>query len=261
MKKRRRSASTTARDEMMLERIEALKADHPCWGYRRVWSYLRYRENLRIGKNRVYRLLRENRLLAINTRKLRACRASSWSKPRSNRPNELWGIDMTKIMVESWGWLYLVVVKDWGSKKIVGWDLSVCSKTKDWLRALSAGINQQFPNGIEGAKLQLVSDNGCQPTSMFFMKTCSQLGIQQIFTSYNNPKGNADTERVMRTIKEDLVWTRDWFSYQQLKNALQSWVHDYNTDFPHSAIGHLTPQQFEDQHNTKNQPPHSVTST
>jgi len=253
MRKRQRSIATRTRDQMMLERIEAIKRDHPFWGYRRVWSYLRYRENLLIGKNRIYRLLKENRLLSINPRKLRASRVPSTSKPRTDHPNELWGIDMTKIMVESWGWVYLHVVLDWGSKKIVGWHLSITSKTEDWLVALSAAVNAQFPCGIEGAKLQLVSDNGSQPTSTAFMKASSQMDIQQIFTSYNNPKGNADTERVMRTIKEDLVWPSSWFSYQQLKNALQTWIQDYNTDFPHSAIGYLTPQQYEDKH--KKQPP------
>ncbi len=47
------------------------------------------------------------------------------------KPSELWGINMTKIKVESWRWLYLVVVKDWGSKKIVDWSLSVTTKTRD----------------------------------------------------------------------------------------------------------------------------------
>jgi putative transposase len=46
-----------------------------------------------------------------------------------------------------------------------------------------------------------MSDDGCQPTAVVFMKAYSTLGIQQAFTSYNNPKGNADTERVMRTLK------------------------------------------------------------
>jgi putative transposase len=50
--------------------------------------------------------------------------------------------------------------------------------------------------------LMLMSDNGSQPTSLSFMKACSNLEVEQVFTSYNNPKGNADTERMMRTMKE-----------------------------------------------------------
>jgi len=48
-------------------------------------------------------------------------------------------------------------------------------------------------------------DNGCQPTSLAFQRTCATLGIRQAFTSYGNPKGNADTERLVRTWKEELV--------------------------------------------------------
>jgi transposase InsO family protein len=53
-------------------------------------------------------------------------------------------------------------------------------------------VQRQFPVGVPGHGLSLMSDNGCQPTSVAFMKTCAALGITQAFTSYNNPKGNAD---------------------------------------------------------------------
>ena len=77
------------------------------------------------------------------------------------------------------------------------------------------------------------------------MKFCSELGIKQIFTSYNNPKGNADTERVMRTIKEDLIWIREFESPFELDKALNQWVIKYNTVFPHSSLGYRTPQEYE----------------
>lgn len=251
MRKRTRSESVVLRDSELLRRIRPLKADHPAWGYRRIWAYLRYREELVVGKNRVYRVLKENKLLATYTRKLRACRTVGRSKPRTSTPNELWGIDMTKIAVQSWGWLYLHVIKDWGSKKITGWSLSTTSKTSDWLEALQEALHTQFPQGVrEHGRLKLVSDNGCQPTSAQFMAACSVLGIKQIFTSYNNPKGNADTERVIRSIKEDLIWPNQWFSFQQLHHALKRWIYHYNNDFPHSAIGYKTPQQFEDLNTT-----------
>jgi putative transposase len=244
--RRQRSHRVQRRDQQLLPRIEQLKADHPAWGYRRVWAYLKYRDELPVNKKRIYRLLQEHRLLAHQTRRLRATRTPTRSKPRAQRPNELWGIDMTKILVPSWGWVYLHVVLDWASKKIVGYELSLRSKTADWLSTLRAAINAQFPGGIrEGAPLRLVSDNGCQPTSVGFMQECRQLGIQQIFTSYDNPKGNADTERVIRTIKEDLVWPREWLSVEQLQTALAWWIRNYNEDYPHSAINYRTPVQFE----------------
>ncbi len=246
MNKRKRSAKLQANDAALLPQIHTIKADHPAWGYRRVWAYLRYREQIVVGKNHIYRLLKEHRLLAKSGRKLRALRTPMPSKPRSEHPNGLWGIDMTKVAVDSWGWLYLHVVIDWGSKKIVGWHLSNMSKTHDWLSALQSAINEQFPHGIQemDTKLELVSDNGCQPTSANFMAACSVLGVRQIFTSFNNPKGNADTERVFRTMKEDLIWLQEWTSFEQLRIALERWITAYNGDFPHSSLGYLTPAQY-----------------
>ena len=76
------------------------------------------------------------------------------------------------------------------------------------------------------------------------MKGCSILGIKQIFTSWSNPKGNADTERVMRTLKEDLVWCYDWDNPFDFEKALKKWVDDYNRDFPHQSLKNMTPEQF-----------------
>ena len=90
-----------------------------------------------------------------------------------------------------------------------------------------------------------MSDNGCQPTSIAFMEACSLLGIRQAFTSYNNPKGNADTERMMRTIKEELLWLREWTSAAELKTALKDWFEKYNRGYLHSALGYRTPERFE----------------
>lgn len=93
-----------------------------------------------------------------------------------------------------------------------------------------------------------MSDNGCQPTSVAFMKACATLGITQTFTSYNNPKGNADTERLMRTLKEELLWLHEWTSPLELEQALATWIEWYNRQYWHSALGYRTPCQVEQQH-------------
>lgn len=177
--------------------------------------------------------------------KLKAKRTPMRSKPVSTRLNQYWGMDMTKILLAD-GWAYLHVVKDWYNKAIVGWHLSKMSRTDDWLTALNNAINERFPNGVREShsKPSLITDNGCQPSSTQFMKACNMLGIKQIFTSYNNPKGNADTERLMRTIKEDMVWTYEWRNLFEFEVAFKIWVEKYNTDFPHMALGYQTPEQF-----------------
>ncbi len=202
----------SAANQDLLVKIKKMKNEHPSWGYRRVWAYLKFRQNIEVNKKRINRIMKLENLLVPPNLKLKSKRTPTRSKPRTIEPNSIWGTDMTKILIPNSGWVYLHVLIDWGSKKIIGHSLEATSRTDDWLSALHMGINNQFPNGIKETNpyLQLVSDNGCQPTSKRFISECKSLGIQQIFTSYNNPKGNADTERVIHTIKEDLVWHREW---------------------------------------------------
>lgn len=230
----------------LLKDIRELKADHPAWGYRRVWSYLKYRRGLPINHKRVYRLMKINGLLVKRNQKLRSKRDPKTHKPKTIVPNEIWGMDMTKILIPSYGWAYLHIVIDWGSKKLVGWNLRATSKTEDWLDSLHLGLNKQFPNGVRQAKsLMLVTDNGCQPTSKRFDFECRKLNLNHIFTSFCNPKGNADTERVIKTIKEDLIWPRDWQSFQELEDAMRKWIKDYNEDYPHMTLKYMTPYEYE----------------
>jgi len=237
----------TKANQSLTERIQALKADHPYWGYRRIWAYLKYHEKLPVNQKRIHRLMRLNNLLVPKNLKLKAPRKAVTHKPRTVEPNRYWGIDMTKVMIPAFGWVYLHVVIDWGTKKLLSTHMSLTSKSADWIQALNEAVNLQFPDGIREATVipELVSDHGSQPTSAAFFKACSELGIRQIFASYCNPKGNADTERVIRTIKEDLVWTREFDSVGAFEDALRQWQKAYNEDYPHSSLGYMTPYEYE----------------
>jgi transposase InsO family protein len=169
-------------------------------------------------------------------------------KPRADRPCQYWGIDMTKFLIPSIGWVYLVLVLDWYTKKIVGWDLALRSRAAEWKQALERAIETEFPNGVRGAGLNLISDNGTQPTAISFMQDMATLGINHIFTTYNNPKGNADTERMMRTIKEEVLWLQEFTSLEQAREVINRWIRvDYNQQYVHSALGYRSPQEFEQQ--------------
>ena len=230
---------------MVLERIEAIKTEHPYWGYRRVWAWLKYREGLVINRKRVWRIMKTHGLLAHQTVH-KAKRTPTKSKPKADRPRQFWGIDMTKFMVDSVGWVYLVVVLDWYTKKIVGWDIALRSRTEDWQRALNMALVNEFPDGVRDQGLNLISDNGSQPTSRSFMADAAKLDIKQIFTSYDNPKGNADTERVMRTIKEETIWLNDFSSFEEAWEVVGNWIeNEYNRRYVHSALGYRSPVEFE----------------
>ena len=86
---RNQSESVAPRNEYILERIKEIKADHPFWGYLRVWAYLRYVDGFIVNKKSVYRLMREHNLTVKPNTRLIAMRVSKRPKPRLDRPMDL----------------------------------------------------------------------------------------------------------------------------------------------------------------------------
>jgi len=242
---RKESNKVLERNLLVVEMIRQIKSENPFWGYRRTWAYLHFVKGLEINKKRVLRLMRRYDLLVKPNQRIKAIRTPQRSKPRPDRPNQWWGIDMTKVKVGSFGWMYIVLVLDWYTKKIVGYYAGVQCATRHWLEALDMGVNNQFKTGARDQGLHLMSDNGCQPTAVSFMQSCRALGIDQAFTSYNNPKGNADTERLIRTLKEELLWLREWENLFELVDELKKWTVYYNQSYLHSALGYKPPAQAE----------------
>lgn len=231
-------------DAQLLASIKAIKECHPFWGYRRVRAWLKYREGLPVGHKRVYRLMKENDLL-VPQKRYRAKRQPEGRKPRAQRPGQFWGIDMTKFIIPGLGWAYLVIVLDWFSRKVVGWQLSWRGRTQEWRDALEEAVLQEFPRGVRGQGLKLISDNGCQPSSRSFLKVTATLDIEQIFTSFNNPKGNAETERFMRSLKEELLWLEEFAGLDEARERLSIWIDFYNKRYLHSALGYRSPEEYE----------------
>ncbi len=106
---------------------------------------------------------------------------------------------------------------------------------------------KNFLIGVRGKGLKLISDNGSQPTATSFMKDMVTLGIEQIFTTYDNPKGNAETERVIRTIKEEIIWLNEFGSFEEAKERIGRWIRvDYNKLYVHSKLGYISPEECEE---------------
>ncbi len=232
-------------DEALRAQIQRLCGEHPFWGYRRITAWLRNREQTWVNHKKVLRLMREAGLTI--KRKVRpAAEPSAHPKPQAEGPNQYWGIDMTKFIIPSLGWAYLVIVLDWYTKKIVGWNLALRSRAQEWKEALHQAVLAEFPDGVKGRGLNLISDNGSQPTAVSFMRDMATMDINQIFTTYNNPKGNAETERMMRTIKEEVVWVQEFTSLQQAQEVIARWIEvDYHQEYVHSKLGYRSPTEFE----------------
>ncbi len=228
---------------LMVEEIKALIVKHPAWGYRRVHAHLKHRGRYCIGKKRVKRLMKENGLLA-RVKRFKVDRPLR-SKPRALAPNEFWGTDMTKFLIPTLGWAYLVVVLDWFTKQIFGYAISLKGDTSLWLTALHGAVGTAFADGSSFGKCaKLISDNGSQPTSRRYIAECKELGIEQIFTTYYNPKGNADTERVIRTIKEESIWPYEFATFDEAKGQIENSIKFYNEQYCHSALSYQSPMEF-----------------
>ena len=238
-------------EAVLLEKIMVIKGLHLFWGYRRVRAYLKMKLGISVSYNRVYRMMKKNDLL-VDRKRYKAKRTPQRDKPKPVKINQWWGTDMTKFYVQSFGWVYLVIVLDWYSKKIAGYKLNIRSKAEDWIEALNMAVDTNCPLGSREYELHLMSDNGSQPTSEKYENAASLLGIKHITTSYSNPKGNADTERFMRTFKEEIIYPNEFDSLEEAKKAVEDFITFYNQDYPHSALGYLSPIDFEKQLTYKN---------
>lgn len=83
-------------------------------------------------------------------------------------------------------------------------------------------------------------------------KQAALLGINHITTSYNNPKGNADTERFMRTFKEELIYVNEFDSFEEAKMKVDEFINYYNNFYLHSSLGYMSPVDFENEKLNKN---------
>lgn len=239
-------------DHALIELIRTISADHPFWGYRRVTAYIRYRHGLLVNRKRILRLMRLEGLL-VPQKRYKAKRTEGRSKPRATAPNHWWGTDMTKFYVQNTGWIYLVVLIDWYTKRVLGYSINIRPNTDLWLSALLQAVQTACPLGSRAYGINLMSDNGSQPTSKRYEKELKMLGINHVTTSYNNPKGNADTERFMRTFKEEVIWPNEFESFQEAVDRIDIFFHFYNNEYPHSTIGGMSPIAFENSLNQKSE--------
>ena len=90
-----------------------------------------------------------------------------------------------------------------------------------------------------------MADNGSQPASGAFLAVCQSLGIRQGVTRYNNSKSDADTERLMRMLKEEFIWLREWKSPAEFIEKLDAWVDYYNQSYLHSTLAYKIPNGYE----------------
>ena len=227
------------------ERIRALCAAprQALFGYRRIGALLR-REGWAVNRKRVQRVMRELGLL----------RPKVWHRPQRprrvermlpERPNQAWQIDMTSFPLANLQPLFLVVIIDCCTRQIVGWTLDRRCRASEWVAAVRRALEERGLAGQAGAdSLVLRSDNGPQPCSKRFVEYLGRAGVHGQYTGYDAPDDNAYVERVIRTLKEEEIWPNAYESWAEAHAAIESYVHYYNYQRIHAALGYLTPDEF-----------------
>lgn len=222
---------------------------HRTYGYRRIWALLRRRGH-KINKETVRRIMRR---MGLSRPKIRykPKRPKRVEKMRPAEPNRGWQIDMTSFMLSDMTSLYLVVVIDCCTRKIVGWTLDRRCRAGEWVSALRMGLESQGLVSKELCSDLIVrSDNGSQPCSKKFVEYLGKAGVRGQYTGYNAPDDNAYVERVIRTVKEEEIWPNLYDSLSEARGAMEAYINYYNDERIHSALDYQTPNEFAAAHNT-----------
>ena len=243
-KNRRRPRSG---DPALVEKVRALCTEERLhtYGHRRIRALLRRRFAIRVNRKTVLRIMHDESLLQERIR-FKPARPKRVKKMRPEAPNHAWQIDMTSFLLPNLTTLYLIVVIDCFSRKIVGWSLDHRCRAKEWISALRLALETQQLTTKELCRdLVLRSDNGAQPCSKKFVEYLGQTGVTGQYTGYGAPDDNAFVERVIRTIKEEEIWANSYDTWSEAHAAIESYMNFYNNERIHSALDYQTPSEVE----------------
>ena len=219
------------------------------YGNRRVTAELR-RRGLRVNHKRVARLMREDNLLAVQPRAFVVTTDSKHelevyvnlaSRMKLTAINQLWVADITYIRLQT-EFVYLAVVLDAFSRKVVGWALERTLATRLAKAALEQAIAERQP----APGLVHHSDRGVQYASDEYMKVLEQHQMIPSMSRPGNPYDNASCESFIKTLKREEIYVNQYRNLEHLRANIAEFIeHYYNRCRLHSALGYKAPEEFE----------------
>lgn len=243
-------------DEIVLMYVRAIRASQPRLGTRKLYYLLKavMKENcIKMGRDKFFALLRTNGLLVKPRRKWTM---TTDSKHRYRKyPNiikgyepcraeQIWSSDITFVSTEK-GFVYVSLVTDQYSKKIMGYHVHPTLKTEGPLQALKMALkNRSHPE----TRLIHHSDRGKQYCSEEYIKLLKRNGIRISMSSPGNPYENAVSERVNGTVKTEFYLDGSFKDIEQVQKIVIETVPVYNNDRPHASCDYLTPEQAHHRH-------------
>lgn len=247
-------------DEALKGRIEAVALEYPRYGYRRVTRELRNRHPKDNPSNhkRVLRVMRECGLLC--QQKAKAKPYSPTSQPSTipnllrdenvvvSAPNQVWQADLTYITLGA-SFIYLAAILDAFTRKCIGWALSQKPDQHLTLAALKMALDSHKTRLGQNQKLIHHSDQGVQYTADAYIDLLQQNHIRPSLSRRGRPTDNAKAESFFKTFKYEEVYLKEYDSIQDAKANIQHFIETvYNAKRLHSALGYLSPKDFEMQY-------------
>jgi putative transposase len=237
-------------DAALTKRLKAIHRDsRETYGAPRIRAELA-EQGIRVGRKRVARLMKEAGLKGVHRRRpVRTTTRNPDSGPAPdlvhrqftvNEPDRLWVADIT--YVPTWaGFLYLAVVMDAFSRRIVGWAMANHLRTELVLEALNMALFQRKPSSVIHH-----SDQGSQYTSIGFGKRCTQAGVRPSMGSVGDCYDNAMCESFFATLECELIDRQSFRTHAEARMPIFDFIEGwYNPRRRHSAIGYCSPQEFE----------------
>ena len=244
-------------DIRLTAQIEAIhRHSHGTYGAPRVHAELRH-HGTRVACKRVARLMRAAGLCGVSRRRFITTTQRDLNAPaaqdlvqrnfRAAAPDRLWVADLT--YVPTWvGFMYLAIVLDVFSRRIVGWAMENHLRTELVLTAIDRAFAQRCPHEVIHH-----SDHGCQYTSIAFGQRCEQFGVRPSMGSIGDCFDNAMAESFFASLECELLDRRHFKTQAEAKAAVFEYIEGfYNPHRLHSSLGYLSPINFERRYAAQN---------
>jgi putative transposase len=239
----RKSAFVNDDDAELMRLLDELHLRHPFKGSRRLRDDLWDQHSLQINRKRVQRLMRLMGLRALcpGTRTTRPDRQHKiypylLRDLTIDRANQVWCADITYIPMRK-GFLYLVAVMDWHSRKVLSWRLSNSLDTTPCIEALEQAL------ATHGAPDIFNTDQGSQFTSECFTEVLKAHGIQISMDGRGRWMDNVFIERLWRSLKYEEVYLKAYDTVARARQGIADWMDFYNQQRRHASLNRMTPEQ------------------
>jgi putative transposase len=224
----------------LMRRIDELYMDNPSWGSRQMRNRLRL-EGHKLNRKRIQRLMRLMGIEALYPKK-------NLSRPHPghkvypyllrglaiDKPDRVWCADITYIRLKH-GFVYLVAVMDWYSRKVLSWELS--NTMDEWfcVNALETAIRQFGKPEIFN------TDQGSQFTGHAFTGVLQDADVRISMDGKGRALDNVVIERFWRSLKYEEVYLKEYESMTECREGIANYIRKYNSFRPHSSVGMVTP--------------------